>query len=359
VSVKTRLVVSIAVVLTIALGGLVAVIAALASDQAQEDGMRNATSLAVEQAQQVEADFSSQRGLAQSLSMALAGQAFGRQGDRKYADALERRMLTSDESLLGIWSAFEPNAFDGKDAFHRHDPKSDATGRYISYWFRDGADISVTPLVDYETEGIAEAAHRAGIRRFVLTSILTSDQTPGVPHFWHKKLAEDRLEQLGVPFVALRPGAFVDQIASGAGNPLEKGRVFWIGKTSVPLTFVRTSDLAAYLAQAVDADAVDGERIDIGWDRPVSIAEVADQVGGLAGTTIKVRAVPSGIARVAGAVAGPFMPILTDMTAMFRWFDTGRYVADPRRQQELFGPAPRAEDALAELTEELRTEQHR
>jgi uncharacterized protein YbjT (DUF2867 family) len=235
-----------------------------------------------------------------------------------------------------------------------------------------GADAVITTAAGYTRGGknahdidtvgnanLAEAAHRAGIRRFVLTSILTSDQTPGVPHFWHKKLAEDRLEQLGVPFVALRPGAFVDQIASGAGNPLEKGRVFWIGKTSVPLTFVRTSDLAAYLAQAVDADAVDGERIDIGWDRPVSIAEVADQVGGLAGTTIKVRAVPSGIARVAGAVAGPFMPILTDMTAMFRWFDTGRYVADPRRQQELFGPAPRAEDALAELTEELRTEQHR
>jgi uncharacterized protein YbjT (DUF2867 family) len=62
---------------------------------------------------------------------------------------------------------------------------------------------------DIDTIGnanLAEAAHRIGIRRFVLTSILTSDQTPQVLHFWHKKLAEDKLEQLGVPFVALRPG---------------------------------------------------------------------------------------------------------------------------------------------------------
>ena len=152
-SVKTRLVVSIAVVLTVALGGLVAVIATLTSNQAQRDGLRNATSLAVDQAQQVEADFSRQRGTADALSMALGVQAKGRQGDRDYADALERRLLAADPSLLGVWSAFEPQAFDGEDARHVDDPRSDATGRYISYWFRDGDKIAGTPLVDYETPG--------------------------------------------------------------------------------------------------------------------------------------------------------------------------------------------------------------
>src|SRR3954468_7405797 len=97
---------------------------------------------------------------------------------------------------------------------------------------------------------LAVAASTTGVPRFVLTSILTSDQTPGVPHFWHKKLAEDKLEELGVPFVALRPGAFFDQVASMAGDPVDKGRMVWIGKATVPLTFVHTSDLAAYLAAA-------------------------------------------------------------------------------------------------------------
>ncbi|MEU5154123.1 SDR family oxidoreductase [Glycomyces sp. NPDC021274] len=232
-----------------------------------------------------------------------------------------------------------------------------------------GADAVITTAAGYTRGGkhandidtvgnanLAEAAHRTSIRRFILTSILTSDQTPDIPHFWHKKLAEDRLEQLGVPFVALRPGAFVDQIASGAGNPLEKGRIFWIGKADVPLTFVHTSDLAAYLAAAVDAETTDGERVDIGWDRPVSIREVADQLGRSAERKIKARAVPGGIARAAGATIGRFMPIVQDMAAMFRWFDTGRYVADTRRQEQLFGPAPRAEEALARLSNELRAE---
>jgi hypothetical protein len=44
---------------------------------------------------------------------------------------------------------------------------------------------------------------------------------------------------------------------------------------------------------------------------------------------------------------------------MFGWFDRGRYVADPRRQEQLFGPVPTAEDALARLTDELGKAQHR
>ena len=133
----------------------------------------------------------------------------------------------------------------------------------------------------------------------------------------------------------------------------------WIGKTTVPLTFVHTSDLAAYLAAAVDAEADDGERIDIGWDRPVSMREMADLMGNRAGKKIKVWAVPSAVTRAAGAVAGRFMPMVKDMAAMFGWFDTGRYVADPRRQEQLFGPAPTAEDALARLTDELVKARHR
>jgi uncharacterized protein YbjT (DUF2867 family) len=236
----------------------------------------------------------------------------------------------------------------------------------------NGADAVITTAAGYTRGGknahdidtvgnanLAEAAHRTGIRRFVLTSILTSDQTPQVPHFWHKKVAEDKLEQLGVPFGALRPGAFLDQIATMAGNPIDKGRLMWIGKTTVPLTFVHTSDLATYLAAAVDAEADNGERIDIGWDRPVSMREMVGLMGNRAERKIKVWAVPSAVARAAGAVAGRFMPLVKDMAAMFSWFDTGRYVADTRRQEQLFGPVPTADDVLGRYTDELGTAQHR
>jgi uncharacterized protein YbjT (DUF2867 family) len=230
-----------------------------------------------------------------------------------------------------------------------------------------GADAVITTAAGYtrhskgdspdiDTVGnrnLADAAAAAGVRRFVLTSILTSDQTPGVPHFWHKKLAEDRLEQQGVPFVALRPGAFLDQVSQIGGDGFAKRRLTWLGSAKVPLTFVLTVDLAGYLATAVDADVAAGERIDIGWDRPVAMQEVADIAGRLLGERIKVRAIPSAPMRGVGRVIGPVAPMVKDMSAMAGWFDTGRYVADTSRQHEVFGSVPTAEDAVARLLASL------
>ncbi len=155
-SVKTRLVVSIVTVLTVALGGLVAVIATLATGQAQRDGLRNATAVAVEQARQVEADLGRQRGTAESLAQALAALTEGRRGDRAYADALQARLLAADPALLGVWTAFEPQAFDGSDRTFAGTAATDASGRYVPYWYRDGDTIAVTALVDYETPGAGD-----------------------------------------------------------------------------------------------------------------------------------------------------------------------------------------------------------
>ena len=231
----------------------------------------------------------------------------------------------------------------------------------------DGADAVISTAAGYtrhskgdtdeiDTIGnrnLADAASQVGVRRFVLTSILTCDQTPQVPHFWHKKLAEDRLEELGVPFVSLRPGAFLDLITQMRGDPFAKRRLMWFGSPTIPVSFVLTQDLAGYLADAVDAPGVDGQRIDIGWDRPVSMQEIAQISGRLLGQQIRVRTIPAGLINAAGAVVGRFNPMVKDLTAMTRWFQTGQYVADPSRQREVFGQVPTAEDAIARFVRSL------
>jgi uncharacterized protein YbjT (DUF2867 family) len=231
----------------------------------------------------------------------------------------------------------------------------------------EGADAVVTTAAGYtrhrkgdtadiDTAGnanLADAASRSGVRRFVFTSILTCDQTPQVPHFWHKKLAEDRLEERGVPFVSLRPGAFLDQVTRFGGDPFAKRRLMGLGSPRIPQTFVLTSDLAGYLAEAVDAPGVDGERIDIGWDRPVGMQEVAEISGRLLDERVRVRAIPAGLIRTVGTVLGPVSPMAKDLGAMVAWFQTGRYVADTTRQREVFGMVPTAEDAIARFVTSL------
>jgi uncharacterized protein YbjT (DUF2867 family) len=205
------------------------------------------------------------------------------------------------------------------------------------------------PAIDVEgNRNLADAAAAARVRRFVLTSILTCDLTPDVPHFWHKKLAEDHLEERSVPFVALRPGAFLDLVTQ-AGDPFARHRISWFGSARVPLTFVLMSDVAGNLAAAVDAPVAAAERIDIGWDRPVSMQVVADLAGRLLGEQVRVRTVPAGLIRTVGRVVGPVAPMAKDMAAMVGWFQTGRYVADTTRQQQVFGAVPTAESAVASL----------
>ena len=76
--------------------------------------------------------------------------------NRTVADAIMRKMLEDNPFALGVWSGWEPNAFDGKDAEFVNKPNHDATGRYVPYWVRSGGQIIVTPLVDYDKAGAGD-----------------------------------------------------------------------------------------------------------------------------------------------------------------------------------------------------------
>jgi len=48
-----------------------------------------------------------------------------------------------------------------------------------------------------------------------------------------------------------------------------------------------------------------------------------------------------------------FSPGLRGMIEMTRFFQTGKYVADTRVQEELFGPVPKVEDAARQMLTDL------
>ena len=211
-----------------------------------------------------------------------------------------------------------------------------------------GADVVVTTAAGYTrrrkgdslekvddlgNRNLVDAAKKTGIQRFVFTSILTCDQAPDVPHFWQKKLIEDYLETSGVPFVALRPGAFL-----GGGS----ARFFF-----------HPDDVARCLVLAVDDPRAAGPRIDLGADRPVSAVELAAILAGLLGRDVRVSLGPARVFKVVGSIGGLFVPALRDMMSTGRYFETGKYVADTRVQAELFGPVPTIEDTAHRMLADL------
>ena len=91
----------------------------------------------------------------------LLGQSFlGLQtqglASREAAQAILRQVLDSNPGFLGVWTAWEPNAFDQKDSQYAGQPGHDATGRFIPYWNRGGGQATVEPLVDYDKPGAGD-----------------------------------------------------------------------------------------------------------------------------------------------------------------------------------------------------------
>jgi uncharacterized protein YbjT (DUF2867 family) len=104
------------------------------------------------------------------------------------------------------------------------------------------------------------------------------------------------------------------------GDPLAKDRLMWFGSPTIPITFVLTDDVAGYLADAVDVPGVEGQRIDLGWDRPVNIKGGRRAVRAAARREIRVRTIPAGLITGVSTVVGRFSPMVNDMGAMMRWF---------------------------------------
>jgi len=71
---------------------------------------------------------------------------------RTQLNEILHRVLKQNPAFNGTYSAWLPNALDGNDnAFRgRKDLGTDNTGRFLSYWTRDGEKEAIQPLTDYD-----------------------------------------------------------------------------------------------------------------------------------------------------------------------------------------------------------------
>ncbi len=220
---------------------------------------------------------------------------------------MQAELLAADPSLLGVWAAFEPNAFDGRDATHVTDPTSDATGRYISYWFRDGAATSVTALVDYETpvagdyyllprdEGVPVAIEPYSYEVAGKSVLITSLAVP-------IRVGD---QVVGVAGVDVPLSAVSEQIA--AIRPYEVGYALLVSEGGTVVASNRSADVAGeapegpaaqMAAEAVSTGEAAQRTVD-GSDGPVVLVAAPVRVGGGQNWTVVVEIPESAI--LAGA----------------------------------------------------------
>lgn len=101
---------------------------------------------------ELEVAFDTARTLAQVLASTRSSSENSTALSREQVNAMLRQILVDNPQLVGVWTLWEPDAFDGQDARYANTEGHDQTGRLLPYWTRnEQGEIAVEPLTDYET----------------------------------------------------------------------------------------------------------------------------------------------------------------------------------------------------------------
>ncbi|WP_380157405.1 methyl-accepting chemotaxis protein [Kineococcus sp. R86509] len=150
-SIRTRLVASTLAMVVTTLTLLIVVVTAKSGSFGEEQATNYTSQLAQTSAAQVQEQLAGAVRTVSDLAGALATLHQQEVLTRPAASELVHQSLLTHPEFVGAGTGWEANAFDGQDArFAGSDATTDATGRFIPYWFRSGNDVSVTPLTDLD-----------------------------------------------------------------------------------------------------------------------------------------------------------------------------------------------------------------
>ncbi|WP_245624338.1 methyl-accepting chemotaxis protein [Belnapia moabensis] len=142
-------------------------------------------SVAAVQANRIRLEFRTALDAARALSSTFAVLAAADSGlepelRRSQMNRILAAVLANEPNLNGTYTAWEPDALDGADAFYRGQRRTgtDDTGRFIPYWNRDATGrIGLQSLVEYESRdlhpnGVMKGAWYLGPREHGRESVL-------------------------------------------------------------------------------------------------------------------------------------------------------------------------------------------
>lgn len=93
---------------------------------------------------------------ARTLALVFKTQIESGVTNRALADSALKRLAETDPQILGSWTVWEPDAYDGRDAAFANTAGSDSSGRFISYWRRSGNNVNLESLRDYDVAGAGD-----------------------------------------------------------------------------------------------------------------------------------------------------------------------------------------------------------
>lgn len=123
---------------------------------ARQDALSNAKELARRHGESVSATLNSAADKTRTLAFMIQNAIENRsnkQFSREQFNEILKGILEKETGYLGLWTCWEPNAFDGLDSSYADKPGHDQTGRFIPYWNRGSGKVELEALVDYDKPG--------------------------------------------------------------------------------------------------------------------------------------------------------------------------------------------------------------
>jgi uncharacterized protein YbjT (DUF2867 family) len=157
---------------------------------------------------------------------------------------------------------------------------------------------------------LIDAAKRARVARFVYLSALGAAPDHPIDFFRTKWAIEQYLGASGLAYTVLRPSAIMEWHAHtfNGKSLLEKGRTVILGTGTKRRNFVAARDVAAVVAQVLNAEEPPNRILSIVGPGDYSNDEVAQLYASMAGVAARTTHLPRGVAATLGTIARPLHP---------------------------------------------------
>ena len=155
-SLRNKMILSISLVGLIAFGATIGYVANQAGSMAERLTKDEARQMAHRYALQARQFINEGLEAARLTGEAMQGLAADKGLSRAAADRMLRAVLMENPGFTGIWTCWEPDALDGKDAQFAGREGHDKTGRYIPYYYWNGGQVQRMPLESYEQPGAGD-----------------------------------------------------------------------------------------------------------------------------------------------------------------------------------------------------------
>jgi uncharacterized protein YbjT (DUF2867 family) len=192
-------------------------------------------------------------------------------------------------------------------------------------------------------QNLCAAARNTGVRRLTYVSYHGATPDVRVDIFRVKWYIADAIKRSQVPYVILRPTAFmetwIDEILVDGIRKNGVTRIF--GDGTAVSNYIAIEDVAAFAVKVLEREDIVKESIDVGGPSNISMNDVATLVEKRLGVTSKRRHVPV-IAMKLSPIVKPFNEVTARLMSIGLYAATeARPFPEWRKAAERFGVSPR------------------